>query len=165
MGTIMSIRFTYLAGFIAICALLLASLYLQYVEGIMPCPLCMLQRFSFGLIGVIFFLGIFIHASRVGRLFVNLLSVLFSLVGMGLAGRQIWLQHFTTGTSSECGVSLQYMVQALPVNEVIQKIFAGSAECTQRGWEFLTLDMAEWALICFILLFLLSIRLLFWKKK
>ena len=161
----MSMRFAYLTGFVAICALLLMSLYLQYVEGILPCPLCMLQRFSFGLIGILFFIGIFVHSKRIGCFFINLLSTLFSLIGMALAGRQIWLQHFTTGHNTDCGVSLQYMIQALPVNEVLQKIFEGSAECTKRGWEFLSLDMAEWALICFTAFLVLSIYLLFKKKK
>jgi len=48
------------------------------------------------------------------------------------------------------------MLQVLPVNQALQKIFQGSAECTQRGWEFLHMNMAEWALIWFFLFLLMT---------
>lgn len=155
----MTIRSTYLAGFIIISALLLTSVYFQVFDGIMPCPLCILQRITFGILGILFLIGIFAYAKRGMRLFINVLCGIFSLLGIFLAGRQVWLQHFPSGDSSECGVSLQYMMQVLPVNEVIQKIFAGSAECTQRGWEFLNMNMAEWSLICFAGFLILSLYL------
>lgn len=146
----MSTRITYALGFVAIIVLLLTSVYLQLFEGFIPCPLCILQRDSLGLLGVLFLIGIFLHAKRFGRLTINFLAILISILGIFLAGRQVWLQHFPSGDSTECGVSLQYMMQALPLSEVMQKIFEGSAECTQRGWEFLYLNMAEWALVWFV---------------
>jgi len=161
----MSIRSTYFFGFIIICGLLLTSLYLQFFEGIIPCPLCTLQRLSFGLLGILFLFGTLLHSKRFGRLLINFLSILTSLLGIGLAVRQIWLQHFAANGSSECGVSLQYMIQVLPLNEVLQKIFAGSAECTQRGWEFLSFNMAEWALIWFTLFLIMTAYLLVKGKK
>lgn len=156
----MSMRLTYLFGLIIVSTLLLASIYFQVVDGIMPCPLCILQRVSFGLLGFFFLFGIFFYSRRGFRLVINSLCALTSALGIFLAGRQVWLQHFPSANSSECGVSLQYMMQVLPVNELIQKIFAGTAECTQRGWVFLHLNMAEWALLCFIGFFLGSIYLL-----
>jgi disulfide bond formation protein DsbB len=155
----MSIRTTYFFGFIIISALLLTSLYFQIFEGIMPCPLCILQRISFGILGVLFLLGIMVYSKHALRLLINGLCALTSLLGVLLAGRQVWLQHFPSADASECGVSLQYMIQALPMNQVVQKIFTGSAECTKRGWEFLQLNMAEWALICFVGFLILSVYL------
>src|SRR6516165_1339554 len=138
----MSIRSTYFLGFIAIGILLSTSVDLQLFEGIIPCPLCTLPRLSFGLLGVWFLIGIILHAKRGARLFINSLCGLTSIIGIFLAGRQIWLQHFPSPNNSECGAGLQYMMQILPVNQVMQKIFEGSAECSQRGWEFLHLNMA-----------------------
>ena len=145
----MSTRLTYLAGFILICLLLSISIYLQLFDGFTPCPLCTLQRVCFALLGVWFFIGIFIHKQKIARFFINFLCALTSLSGFFLAGRQIWLQHYPTANSNECGVSLQYMMQVLPFNEMLQKVFTGSAECTERGWEFLYLSMAEWSLVWF----------------
>ncbi len=159
----MSIRSTYLISFLMISALLLTSIYFQIFEGIMPCPLCTLQRIAFGLLGILFLAGILFSAKRGLRVVINVLGVVISFAGLLLAGRQVWLQHFPSANSSECGVSLQYMMQVLPVNEVIQKIFAGTAECTQRGWEFLHMNMAEWALLWFAGFLFLSLYLLIRK--
>jgi len=164
----MSTRLTYLLGLVVVCSLLLASLYFQFFQGIMPCPLCTLQRFTFGILGILFLIGMFVYKKHSRRLIINSLTTIFSVVGIMLAGRQVWLQHFPPADNSECGVSLQYMLQVLPVNEAISKIFAGSAECTQRGWEFLHLNMAEWALIWFLLFLLMTFALFMeeikWKK-
>jgi disulfide bond formation protein DsbB len=155
----MSTRILYFFGFIIVAILLLTSVYLQLFKGIEPCPLCALQRIVFGFLGFFFLAGFFLHAKRYARIFINVLCGLFSIGGMLLAGRQIWLQRFPSSDGSECGVSLQYMVQVLPLHEVLQKIIQGSTECAARGWEFLSLNMAEWAFIWFALFLLLTIYL------
>ncbi len=156
----MSTRLTYFLALTLICVLLLISLYLQFFRGFVPCPLCSLQRLCFAAIGLICLGGIFLGGRPLGRFIFPLLTTTLSLLGIVLAGRQVWLQHIAPVDSSECGVSLQYMLQILPLNEVIQKIFAGSAECSQRGWEFLMLDMAEWSLVWFILFLCVGLFLL-----
>lgn len=152
----MSTRSLYIAGFCTIVLLLLISLWVQYYDGFIPCPLCTLQRFSFGLLGIWFFIGIWIHRNRVARIIISLLSIFTATLGIFFAGRQVWLQWFTTENSAECGVSIQYMLHVLSFKDAAQKIFAGSAECVQDGWNFLFLNMAEWSLVWFILLFILS---------
>lgn len=165
----MSIRSTYLSGLIITIFILVVSAYLQFVDGILPCPLCTLQRITFGLVGIICLIGIFLHGKFWGRIFINCLLIVASLLGIFLAGRQIWLQRFPTSISNECGVSIQYMMQVLPLNEVIQKIFEGSAECTRQDWEFLHFNMAEWALIWFVLFLLMTVFLFLkevrWKNR
>ena len=81
------------------------------------------------------------------------------MAGMGFAGRQVWLQHFPTLDQNECGVSLTYMAKVLPFNQLLDKILQGTAECTKVGFEFLHFNMAEWALIWFIVFFFFSIYL------
>lgn len=159
----MPVRYVHLSGVLLVLLLLLTSVYLQLFQGIMPCPLCTLQRFTFGILGLFFLIGLFVTKKFAGRIIVNTCITFFSLVGIALAGRQIWLQHYPTANNNECGVSLQYMLEVLPLNQAVQKIFAGSAECTQRGWELLHFNMAEWALIWF-LLFLLASLFLFLKE-
>ncbi|VVC76901.1 Disulfide bond formation protein B [Aquicella siphonis] len=155
----MTIRSSYFFGLAVVSVLLLTSLYFQFFEGIMPCPLCTLQRISFAILGILFLVGGLIHSRRGVRLTINSLCTLTSILGIVLAGRQVWLQNFPSAENTECGVSIQYMMQVLPMNEVMQKIFAGSAECTQRGWEFLHLNMAEWALIWFVGFLIMSVCL------
>lgn len=143
-------------GFILITMLLLTSLYLQFYDGFQPCPLCTLQRIAFLLLGVFYLIGWIFYRWGVVRIASSVLALLSALAGLGLSGRQVWLQHFPSANGSECGVSLQYMLQVLPINEVVQRIFEGTAECSARGWEFLNLNMAEWSLAWFVFFFLLS---------
>ncbi len=154
-------RRPYLIGFLVICGLLLTSIYLQAVAGFIPCPLCILQRLMFFVLGVFFLLGILLYKKQIARLTINVLSFIAACTGFGLAARQVWLQNFPTAGSSECGVSIQYMLQVLPLNELIEKVLGGSGECAQRSWEFFYLDMAEWALVFFSLFVLATLFLLF----
>lgn len=147
----------YTIGFLIICTLLAISYYLEVYSGFNPCPLCIFQRFVFGFLGIVFFVGILTYKKFWNRLTTDFMIVLFSIAGIILAGRQVWIQQYPPANASECGVSLQYMLQALPLGEVFKKVFSGTAECTQRGWEFLHLNMAEWSLIWFIVFFLFAI--------
>jgi len=161
----MSARLTYFLGFIIIVFLLSTSAYLQIYQGIMPCPLCSLQRVSFALLGILFLIGLFLSGKRWGRISINLLAMLASSSGLFFAGRQIWLQQFPSADNTECGVSLHYMMQMLPLKEVMQKVIAGSAECTDRGWEFLHLNMPEWAFFWFSLFFVAMLYLIVKELK
>jgi disulfide bond formation protein DsbB len=149
----MSTRLIYIFSLIAVLGILGTSLFLQIVEGYMPCPLCTLQRIAFSAIALMFFFGLFLHRRRIANLIINFFVVIFSILGFVFAARQTWLQHFPTGDGSECGVSLNYMIQALPWSEILSKIFTGSSECSQRQWEFLSMSMPEWGVICFCLFF------------
>jgi protein dithiol:quinone oxidoreductase len=160
----MSNRLAYFIGFIIVCLLLLTSVYLQYFDHFVPCPLCSLQRVAFALLGLFFLIGIFLHSSFWGRIIINSLLGLSAIIGIFLSGRQIWLQHFPSADNIECGVSLEYMAQVLPFKQLMQKIIIeGSAECSKRGWEFLHLNMAEWSFFWFCL-FLLIVLYLFLKE-
>lgn len=162
----MTTRLLYVIGFLVITALLAFGLYLQYFDNMIPCPLCTLQRVTFVCMGVTFLFGAIVASKNWGRIITNTFLILFSLTGIFLAGRQVWLQHFPPANPGECGASLQYMMQVLSFNELVQKIFAGSAECTTRGaWSFLTLSMAEWSFIWFVGLLVGSIYLINRKNK
>jgi len=152
----MSIRSIYVVEFLLVCFLLAVSVYLQVFDGFIPCPLCTLQRLCFGLLGIWFLIACCVYKKYIARCLLNTLSLLTATLGMLLAGRQIWLQHYPTH-SNECGASLEYMLGALPFNQVVQKVLVGSAECTQRGWEFFSLSMAEWSLLWFVLFLMLSV--------
>lgn len=163
----MSTRSLYGFGFLLSITLLSVSLYLQFFDGVIPCPLCTLQRLVFVLIAFILLIGTLFHNKASLRLSVNMLLTVTSFLGLLLAGRQIKLQHAPEMNTADCGVSLQYMIEVLPWQEVLQKIFSGSAECTQRGFEWLSLNMAEWALIGFTIFLMLSFYLFYsaFKRK
>jgi disulfide bond formation protein DsbB len=152
-----SLRISYFLAFLLTAALLLFSIYLQVDAGLQPCALCVLQRGSLIILVLIFLLGVSLKLKRFSQLLIGVLAILSSFLGIVLSGRQVWLQHLPSNSEETCAASLQYMLKVLPFDQVIQKIFHGSAECAQKGWTLLSFSIAEWSLVCFALFLVFSI--------
>jgi len=69
--------------------------------------------------------------------------------GAAIAGRHVWLQHLPPDKVPDCGPGLDWMLDTLPLNAVLRKVFTGSGECAKVDWTFLSLSMPEWTLIWF----------------
>ena len=145
-------RLGYLAGFLICGGLILYALYLQYYEYQDPCPLCLLQRVVYIVLMVVFLLGA-LHGPRcTGAVVYSTLLVLVSLIGAGIAGRHVWLQHLPKDKVPECGPGLGYILDRFPLVNALEKIFRGSGECAEAGWRLMGLSIAEWSLVWFVLL-------------
>ena len=145
-------RLGYLAGFLICGGLILYALYLQYYEYQDPCPLCLLQRVVYIALMVVFLLGALHGPRRTGAIVYSTLLVLVSLIGAGIAGRHVWLQHLPKDKVPECGPGLGYILDRFPLVNALEKIFRGSGECAEAGWRLMGLSIAEWSLVWFILL-------------
>jgi disulfide bond formation protein DsbB len=142
----------FLIGAVVVAGLFSSAMYLQYVLREEPCPLCMLQRVIFIVIGVLFFMAALHHPLRLGTRIYSALIALFALGGVATASRHIWLQHLPKDQVPACGPGLDYMLQNFPLAEVWQELMHGSGECAEKGWTFLTLGIPEWSLIWYVLL-------------
>ena len=141
-------RHANLVGF-GVCAALMAyALYAQHVLGYEPCPLCILQRVAVIALGALFLLA-WLHAPRPRgtRIYAVLLG-LTALIGALVAWRHLWIIAQPPGTVAECGASLDYMLDVLPLREVLAKVLSGSGECAKVDWRFLGLTMPAWVLTC-----------------
>jgi protein dithiol:quinone oxidoreductase len=148
-----SFRAQCLLGF-AVCAVLLAyAFYMQLEGGLVPCPLCIFQRFAFIATGAVFLVAA-LHAPRTSgaQRAYGLLSLVAAGVGVGIAGRHVWLQHLPPDQVPSCGPGLDYLRELMPLTSVIRKVLTGSGECARVDWTLLGLSMAEWGLVWFLLL-------------
>jgi disulfide bond formation protein DsbB len=133
-----------------ICALLLAyAYYLQYVKGLEPCPLCLVQRLFFYGVLIVFALGA-LHG-RMAVLYGGL-AILFALGGAAAASRQVWLQSLPPDQVPQCGPDLYYMLQNFPLSRTLEKLIKGTGECAVVDWSFLGLSIAGWSLVWFVIL-------------
>ncbi|QID19004.1 disulfide bond formation protein B [Nitrogeniibacter mangrovi] len=133
---------------LVVIGLLGFGLYLQHVEGLVPCPMCIMQRYAFVLVALIALLA-GAHGSRGrGRKGWALLIALVAVAGLGVAARQSWIQRFPPDTI-DCGPGLEYMIDSFPLGEALPMIFQGAGECTAIDWSFLGLSIANWSLLCF----------------
>lgn len=148
-----------------LCVFLLASaVFLQYELRLMPCPLCIIQRAIFIVLGILFLLGVILPLKNKGRRFLYFIIFLFSSLGAVVAGRQIWLEHLPPGIIVSCEASLNKLIQALPFAELIKTIFQGTGQCTHSNWEFLDLTIPEWTFVFFVFFVIISIWQIFSKK-
>ena len=143
-------RIGYVLGFFVCVGLLGYAYYLQYVEGLEPCPLCMLQRVAVAGMGLVFLIAVFHNPGRIGATIYAVLQLAIGGAGAAVAARQVWLQSLPKDQVPACGMSLNYMLDTLPLAETLRKVFEGSGECAEKGWVFLHLSIAAWTLVFFI---------------
>ncbi|HEY9033243.1 MAG TPA: disulfide bond formation protein B [Pseudomonadales bacterium] len=130
--------------------------YLQYAEGLEPCPLCMTQRICFYLVGLFVLLSVIKHRSQLWQRISNGLAMLSAITGMLVAGRQLWLQSLPPDQVPACGPDLAYMLKTFPLLEAVSIMFKGNGNCAEVDWTLLGLSIAGWAFICFTALLLLT---------
>lgn len=140
-------RFHGLVAFVAF-ALLAVAFYMEYQMMLEPCPLCMMQRIMF------FLVGVFSLISACGKQLswqrkLAWPIVLFSLLGAALAVRHLYLQNLPADQLPACLPGLSYMVEVFPWQEVLQAMVLGTGDCGDVVWTFLGLSIPAWTLIAF----------------
>ena len=71
-------------------------------------------------------------------------------VGAAIAARHVWLQHLPPEETPRCGPGLDYLLDTLPLNELVREVLTGSGECAKVDWTLLGLSMPEWTLLLFL---------------
>lgn len=149
----------WLLSALAVAGLLGYGYYLQYVEYLDPCPLCITQRMFYMLVAASAILALI--GFRYPR-WQQVMAVLFSLSaigGLATAGRQVWLQHLPKDQVPECGLGLQYWLENEPFLSTVALLFKGDGNCAEVHWRFLGLSIAEWSLAWFVGFLVLGIVL------
>ncbi len=157
----MSQRLLFLIAFLVCVAAMSGALVFQYVMYLDPCPLCIFQRVVVIALGLVFLVALLHNPETMGRKLYGVLTVLVSLVGIGLAGRHVWLQNLPPDQVPECGPGLDYYLDTLPILDVFRKVLSGSGECAETLWSFLGLSIPGWTLVMFIGFLVFGLYLLF----
>ena len=138
-----------------VCAALLGfGYYLQYVQGLEPCPLCLVQRGFFYAAMIALGVGAIHVPGGRGKSIYASLAALFALGGGAAAGRLVWLQHLPPDKVPQFGPDLYFMLENFPLSRTLQTLVAGTGECAAVDWTFLGLSIAEWSLAWFAALFI-----------
>jgi len=136
-------------------ALLAEALILQHLQGQAPCPLCILQREGFFLFALIALAAAIHNPRRRGAAIYAGALALASLAGMGVAIWHVWTLHHP---KFGCGIDvMEQFVNNLPTAKLLPWLFHASGECTAPHEPILGLQVPEWSLIWFCLLFLAAI--------
>jgi len=133
------------------CSLLVgASFFVQHVLEIDPCPLCIVQRYTYATLIPVFFLAAW--ARPHGRPQRVLLTVAAFLVagGLGVAAYQTQLQLFPPPVTATCSASLSYMLDTLAATEVLARLFQATGDCSDTSFKVLGLTLAQASMLVFL---------------
>ena len=155
----------YLDFFITFCSgfVVLSQYYLENIEGLTPCNLCLIQSYTARTVFVIFLIK---ALTPILKTYFDILGILALTIGLSAGSRQIYLQNLPKDQlpGGLCDMPFDVIFNIYPFFEGIQKIFIGSSKCAEEVWTFLSLNIAEWSTIYFasmILLILLRYLLIF----
>jgi disulfide bond formation protein DsbB len=155
-------RPAYLLGFLVCAALMGWALWLQYGLDLEPCPLCVFQRVAVIATGIVFLIAAIHNPGPVGAALYAGLTVIVSGIGAALSMWHVWIQAQPKGTVAACGMGLNYMLETLPLTEVIGHVLKGSGECAEQGWLFMGLAIPSWTFVFFVAMIAASIALI-WR--
>jgi protein dithiol:quinone oxidoreductase len=131
-----------------VCAGLMAyALYAQHFLGLAPCPLCIFQRVATIATGILFLIAAIHDPQATGARVYGALIALAALCGVLISARHIWIQAQPPGTVAACGADLDYLLDIMPLTQVVSKVLTGSGECGKIDWMFLGLSMPWWVAI------------------
>ncbi len=144
---------------LVVCAasLVFAIFYLERTLFLEPCPLCVLDRVVLVTLGVVFLIALTHNPGSLFAKLYGLISIILCITGIGLASRHIWLQNLPKDQVPECGPDLNFMLETLPILDVIKKTLTGSGSCADVSWTFAGLTIPEQTLILFVGLLILSV--------
>lgn len=156
-------RLLFLFILLSCLGLLSYAQYLQQVEGLLPCPLCVAQRIAYGLLGLTALVAFLHNPQVIGRRVYGLLLFFFALTGAIIAARHAWLIRYPE--SFECGISPEEaFLNALPLVEWWSGMFKANGDCANVDWKFLSLTIPDWSLTAFVVLGILALYMLLAKK-
>lgn len=145
-----------LLGAVLCAAMIGFAYFLQHGMELEPCPLCIFQRIAVIAAGIAFLPGIFYPVKRSGLIW-GLLALLAAVVGMGLAGRHLWLQSLPPDQVPTCGPGLDYMLEVLPFWGVLKEVLSGSGECAEIQGIFMGITLPGWTMVGMIIVALVAL--------
>lgn len=138
------------SGFIFCLALLLASVYMQHVLELEPCPLCILQRVMVLITGLFFLIAAIHNPAKKGiRIYAGLIST-SALLGAAISARHVWLQSLPADQVPSCGPGMGFIMNNFPLADALSLVLKGSGECAEVSWTFLSLSIPAWTLLTFL---------------
>lgn len=154
----------FLPALLASALMLAAAFYLEWGMALTPCPLCYSQRMLLGSFALVCLCAVVQAPGRLGARIYAVLAMLFAAGGALLAARHVWLQSTSLPLGIGCQLPMDYVVESMPLGQLLKVMVIGSPDCVPINWSFLDLTIPEWSLLSFVLLAALLLHHLFAHK-
>ena len=136
-----------LLGFAACAGALAFALFAQYGMGLVPCHLCIFQRVEVLALGLVFLLAAAHDPRDAGARVYAVAIGLVSLATAITAGRHVWIQMQPPGSVPGCGADLAFMLDVLPLMQVVVKVFKAGGECAKIDLSVLGISFPGWVFL------------------
>ena len=150
MNRLFNYRLLSLGGFLACVIGMAFALYLEHFRGYEPCPMCIFQRVAMIAAGLFFLVGAIHGPQGWGRWVHSGLAAVAAGIGAGIAARHVWLQNLPEDQVPACGPTLDYLMDFMPLTEVVATILKGDGNCAIIDAQWLGISLPGWTLIAFI---------------
>jgi disulfide bond formation protein DsbB len=134
--------------------LIAVGLLLQMIEGVVPCPMCIMQRLVWIAIMGVSAVGVAWYGPQRVVAF-HALNGLLAIGGAYVAARQSWLQWYPPEFAS-CGRDFYGIVDTFPLRQALPMLLRGSGDCSAVDWTFLGGSIANWSFVMFALVVIFS---------
>ena len=131
-------------------SLSLAYFFLERRLGLVPCPLCILDRIVLAAMGCVFAAGLAVDSLRI-RSFLLAGNCFLLVAGLLVAGRHVWLQNQPFDESLGC---LSDSSAPSGVIELLREAFGATTDCGIILWQFFGFSIPDLTLALFALFFL-----------
>ncbi|HTH94739.1 MAG TPA: disulfide bond formation protein B [Rhodocyclaceae bacterium] len=136
--------------------MVVAALVLAKMYRLAACPLCILQRMEYLALALAALFALILPRCKLSQSLAALGCIAATGAGTATAGYQVWLQRFAQDVS--CTADTPWWEQLVDwAGEKIPALFGASGLCSEPGWKFLSLSIADWSAIAFTVLFLVSV--------
>jgi len=109
-------------------SMIATALIMEHVMGLVPCPLCLMQRVWMIIVGTIAVAAL-AHGRSIG--IYPLLGVVTAGIGGGFSIRHLYLQTLPPNEAPSCGPDLGYMFSNFPLADVLAAMTRGTGECAK----------------------------------
>jgi len=122
------------------------ALYLQHAKDMLPCPLCVIQRYLFLGIAIFSLIGAF--AGKIKAL--GTLALLCALGGLGVVGKHLYvLAH----PGFSCGIDpMETTLNKIPTATLLPWLFRADGLCEAAQDTVLGLNVPQWSAVWFVIL-------------
>ena len=140
-------------------ALIGVALYLQHGKDLLPCPLCVIQRYMFLAIGVASLVSAISGKIREG----TMLALLAALGGLYAVGKHLYV---IANPGFSCGIDpMETFLNKIPTAEYLPWLFRADGLCSGATDSVMGLAIPQWSAIWFVAMTVLLVFVLVRKAR
>ena len=125
-------------------ALIGGALYFQHVKNMAPCPMCVIQRYAFLLVGLFALVGALVKRPTA---WVSM-ALVSALVGAGFVARHLYV---LANPGFSCGIDpMETFLNKVPTATLMPWLFKADGLCSDAGDLIVGLSLPQWSGVGFV---------------